>query len=70
MPHTVGGELGGSLLDDFTSMREKENAARAAAKDADAKGFGSSRLEVSHGLVAMTKDGKVIRWRPTRPFKP
>jgi hypothetical protein len=60
---------GDTLLDDeqlkiYADVREKENAARVAAKDADAKGFGSSRLEVSHGLVAMTKDGQVIRWRP------
>ena len=60
---------GDTLLDDaqlkiYADVREKENAARAAAKDADAKGFGSSKLEVSHGLVAMTKDGQVIRWRP------
>jgi len=53
---------GDTLLDDtqlkiYADVREKENAARAAAKDADAKGFGSSKLEVSHGLVAMTKDG-------------
>src|SRR3954463_15784966 len=60
---------GDTLLDDaqlkiYAEVREKENAARAAAKDADAKGFGSTKLEVSHGLVAMTKDGQVIRWRP------
>src|ERR1041384_3065768 len=60
---------GDTLLDDaqlkiYAEVREKENAARAAAKDADAKGFGTTKLEVSHGLVAMTKDGQVIRWRP------
>jgi len=42
----------------------KENEARAAAKKADEQGFGTAKLEVSHGLIAMTKDGKVIRWRP------
>jgi len=60
---------GDTLLDDdqlqtYADVREAENEARAAAKKADKKGFGTSRLEVSHGLVAMTKDGKVIRWKP------
>ena len=60
---------GDTLLDDeqlkiYADVRQKENEARAAAKDADSKGFGSSRLEVSHGLIAMTRDGKVVRWAP------
>jgi hypothetical protein len=60
---------GDTLLDDeqlktYADVREKENAARAAAKEADKKGVGAMRLDVSHGLVAMTKDGKVIRWKP------
>ena len=60
---------GDTLLDDdqlkiYAEVREKENEARAAAKKADAQGFGASRLEVSHGLVAMTRDGKVVRWAP------
>lgn len=60
---------GDTLLDDeqlklYADVREKENEARAAAKKADEQGFGTAKLEVSHGLVAMTKDGKVIRWKP------
>jgi hypothetical protein len=60
---------GDTLLDDeqlkiYADVREKENAVRAAAKKADAQGFGTARLEVSHGLVAMTRDGKVVRWAP------
>src|SRR4051794_6564690 len=60
---------GDTLLDDeqlkiYADVREKETEARAAAKKADEQGFGTTRLEVSHGLVAMTKDGKVIRWKP------
>jgi hypothetical protein len=48
----------------YAEVREAEDEARAAAKKADAKGFGSSKLEVSHGLVAMTRNGKVLRWAP------
>ena len=60
---------GDSLLDDeqlkvYADVREKENEARETAKRADAQGLGSSRLEVSHGLVAMTRNGKVVRWAP------
>lgn len=60
---------GDTLLDDdqlkiYADVREKEEEARKAAKKADAQGFGSSRLEVSHGLVAMTHNGKVVRWAP------
>ncbi|HEX6741622.1 MAG TPA: matrixin family metalloprotease [Sphingomicrobium sp.] len=60
---------GDTLLDDdqlkiYADVREKENAAREAAKEADKKGVGAMRLEVGRGLVAMTKDGKVIRWKP------
>jgi hypothetical protein len=60
---------GDTLLDDdqlqtYAEVREAENEARAAEKKADKKGQGKHRLEVSHGLVAMTKDGKVIRWKP------
>jgi len=60
---------GDTLLDDeqlriYAEVREKENEARAAAKKADEMGFGASRLEVSHGLVAMTRNGKVVRWAP------
>ena len=60
---------GDTLLDDeqlkiYADVREKENEAREAAKKADAQGFGTARLEVSHGLVAMTRNGKVVRWSP------
>jgi hypothetical protein len=60
---------GDTLLDDdqlkiYADVREKENEARVAAKRADDQGFGSSRLEVSHGLIAMTRNGKVVRWAP------
>jgi hypothetical protein len=60
---------GDTLLDDdqlkiYADVREKENEAREAAKRADAQGFGTSRLEVSHGLVAATRNGKVVRWAP------
>lgn len=60
---------GDTLLDEeqlevYAEVREKENEARAAAKKADAAGQGSSRLEVSYGLVAMTRNGKVVRWAP------
>jgi hypothetical protein len=60
---------GDTLLDDeqlkiYAEVREKENEARAAAKKADALGFGASGLEVSHGLVASTRNGKVVRWSP------
>lgn len=60
---------GDTLLDDeqlkiYADVREKENEAREAAKKADAQGYGASRLEVSHGLVAMTRNGKVVRWSP------
>lgn len=60
---------GDTLLDEeqlklYADVREAENEARAAAKKADEKGFGSSKLEVSHGLVATTRNGKVLRWAP------
>lgn len=60
---------GDTLLDEqqleiYADVRQKENEAREAAKKADEKGFGSSKLEVSHGLVAMTRNGKVLRWAP------
>lgn len=60
---------GDTLLDDeqlkiYAEVREKEEAARAAAKKADALGFGSSRLDVPRGLIAMTHNGKVVRWAP------
>ena len=45
---------GDTLLDDeqlklYAEVREKEIEVREAAKKADAAGYGSSRLEVSHG---------------------
>lgn len=60
---------GDTLLDDeqlklYADVREKETEAREAARRADESGFGSTRLEVSQGLVAMTRNGKVIRWTP------
>lgn len=60
---------GDTLLDDeqlklYAELREKENEVRAAARHADEQGFGAARLEVSHGLVAMTRKGKVVRWAP------
>lgn len=60
---------GDTLLDEeqlkiYAEVREKEVEARKAAKKADEQGFGSARLEVSHGLVAMTRNGKVVRWAP------
>jgi len=61
---------GDTLLDEqqleiYAEVREKEKEAREAAKKADAAGVGSSRLEVSHGLVASTRNGKVVRWSPS-----
>ncbi len=61
---------GDTLLDDeqlkiYADVREKENAARAAKKAADAKGFGAAHLEEpSRGLVASTKNGQIVRWKP------
>jgi hypothetical protein len=60
---------GDTLLDDdqlkiYADVREAENQARVAAKKADAHGFGTHRLDTSHGLIAMTQNGKVIRWKP------
>ena len=60
---------GDTLLDDeqlklYAEVREKEIEAREAAKKADAAGHGAKRLEVSHGLVASTRNGKVVRWAP------
>ena len=61
---------GDTLLDDeklkvYAAVREQADKARAAAKAADAVGFGAQRLEeASRGLVAMTQNGKIIRWKP------
>jgi hypothetical protein len=60
---------GDTLLDDdqlkmYADVREAEEKAREAAKKADASGFGATKLETSHGLVAMTHNGKVVRWKP------
>lgn len=61
---------GDTLLDQdqlkvYADVREQEIKARAAAKQADAKGLGSVHLEEPrHGLIAGTKDGKIMRWKP------
>lgn len=61
---------GDTLLDDeqlkiYADVREQENKAREAAKKADAAGFGTTQLEgAPRGLVASTKNGKIVRWKP------
>lgn len=60
---------GDTLLDDeqlkiYADVREKEIAARKARREADEQGFGAAHVEVSHGLVAATRNGKVVRWAP------
>lgn len=61
---------GDTLLDQdqlkiYADVREQENKARAAAKQADAAGQGSVHMEEpQHGLIAGTKDGKIMRWKP------
>lgn len=61
---------GDTLLDEeqlkiYADVREKENAVREAQKAADAAGHGSVRLDgPSRGLVASTKNGQVVRWKP------
>lgn len=61
---------GDTLLDQdqlkiYADVREQEIKARAAAKQADAAGFGTVHLEEQkHGLIAGTKDGKILRWKP------
>ena len=61
---------GDTLLDQdqlkiYADVREQETKARAAAKQADAAGFGTVHLEEpKHGLIAGTKDGKIVRWKP------
>ena len=61
---------GDTLLDQdqlkiYADVREQEINARAAAKQADAAGFGTVHLEEQkHGLIAGTKDGKILRWKP------
>jgi hypothetical protein len=60
---------GDTLLDEqqlkaYADLREAEIARREAAKRADAAGMGMSHMEVRPaGLVAMTKNGKVVRWK-------
>lgn len=49
----------------YADVREQEIKAREAHKRADEAGFGATRLdEAAHGLVASTKNGKIIRWKP------
>ena len=60
---------GDTLLDEeqlkiFAEVREKEIAARKARREADEQGFGTAHVESSHGLVAATRNGKVVRWAP------
>lgn len=60
---------GDTLLDDeqlkvYAEVREAEIEKRKADAKADKSGQGSARLEVSHGLVASTRNGKVVRWAP------
>ena len=61
---------GDTLLDQdqlkiYADVREQEIKARAAAKQADAAGFGTVHLEEpKHGLIAGTKNGKIVRWKP------
>lgn len=61
---------GDTLLDEeqlraYADLREAELARREAAKRADAAGMGMAHMEMRPaGLVAMTKNGKVVRWKP------
>lgn len=61
---------GDTLLDHdqlkiYAEVREQENKARDARKRADEAGFGAARLdEPSRGLIAGTKNGKIVRWKP------
>jgi len=61
---------GDTLLNDeqlqiYAEVREQENKAREAAKKADAAGFGTVRLEEApRGLIASTRNGKIVRWKP------
>lgn len=49
----------------YAEVREHEIKAREAAKRADATGFGPTYVdEPSRGLVANTKNGKIVRWKP------
>lgn len=65
---------GDTLLDSdqlriYAEVREQEVKARDAAKRADEAGFGTAPLEEpSRGLVAGTKNGKIVRWKPGAPL--
>jgi hypothetical protein len=61
---------GDTLLDEdqlgvYANARQKQNEARRAAAIADFAGLGTERLGVqSRGLIAMTQNGKIVRWAP------
>ncbi|PXA83604.1 hypothetical protein DMC47_42940 [Nostoc sp. 3335mG] len=49
----------------YAEVREQQLKVTDAAKRADAAGYGAAHLEEpSRGLIANTKDGKIVRWKP------
>lgn len=52
-------------LEVYAAQREKADEARRAAALADKAGLGLQRLGVqARGLIALTQNGKVVRWAP------
>ena len=52
-------------LEIYAALREKADEARRAAALADQAGLGLQRLGVqARGLIALTQNGKVVRWAP------
>jgi hypothetical protein len=49
----------------YAEVREQQLKIIDAAKRADAAGYGAAHLEEpNRGLIANTKDGKIVRWKP------
>jgi hypothetical protein len=49
----------------YADVREQEIKAQAARARADEAGFGTTRLDdAPRGLIASTKNGKIVRWKP------
>ncbi|MBA2920468.1 MULTISPECIES: matrixin family metalloprotease [Sphingomonas] len=49
----------------YADVREQEIKTQEARNRADEAGFGATRLdEAPRGLIASTKNGKIVRWKP------
>jgi hypothetical protein len=49
----------------YADVREQEIKTQEARKRADEAGFGAARLdETPRGLIASTRNGKIVRWKP------